>query len=331
MAGFTFTAELFEYINTTIQASIGTNVAAINSIVFTVFGTFFSLYAVYFAYQFIFNKADFPLLDGLKQLALLGVVMMFASTSYSSAVIPTVLNLGEELGGTLTNTPNSAVAIDSFLTKIYIYVISLFSQAEFAPMSDDGTMFVSIVTIAMIIITTIPFAATTIGILLTAKIMVGILLSVGTIFVCFSFFPQTRHWFQSWVGLCLNYTLIVFMFPIALAIQMDFLNLYMFTTMTPENINIDKTLKIAITLAAFVAISVQIPVLASSLTGGVGINGMSGSFSSMIGGMKNLMGPLSGAGKGAGKLLGKGAKSAGRAGRGAYNKFKNRGNNIKAG
>ncbi|EPN0316293.1 type IV secretion system protein [Vibrio vulnificus] len=322
--GYTFFSDIFEYIvNDLIQDSIYDAIASVSHLISMGMAAGFGLYSVYFAFQIMFNRADVPIMDCLRKLALLSIVTTFSlnTSNFNSTVVPIVLGSGEELGGALIGGDTAAKALDQFSTVIINTIVDIWSNSELDWFS--GNMLVSALNIIVILVGAIPFLATTFGILLTAKVMVALLLSVGTMYICFAFFEQTRQWFMQWVGMCLNYTLLVFMFPIALSIQLHAIDSFVYVN-GQMSVSITSAFKLALVLLAFLAISIQIPVLASSLSGGVGINGMSSSFSSMV----NAAAP---AAKGAGffaRLAGRGANAGYKS---AKEKYKNRGNNISAG
>ncbi|TLS73430.1 type IV secretion system protein [Photobacterium damselae] len=315
MSGFTFVSDIFQFVTDLITDSIGSNVAAINHQLGLVMMAAFGLYAVYIGYNLMMSNNSEMLKEGLKIFILLGVVTTIAlkSNYYITNIVPIVLNLGDDIGGLISGAGGGAETLDKFLTTIYTSVHKIWDEAEFN-MIQESNMFESLATIIMLLIGTVPFALTTFGILLTAKFMVALLLSIGTIFICFAFFPQTRSWFQQWISMCWNYVLIAMLFPIALSIEIKAIERFIFVD-NELGIEMITAFKLMIVLLAFVAISTQIPTLASSLSGGVGINGMSGTFGAM-------MNPVTSAFKG-GKQAALGAKGAafstGRGAKGLYN------------
>jgi type IV secretion system protein VirB6 len=325
--GFTFVADIFHFVTDLINNSITENVAAITPLLGGLMYAAFFLYAVYLSYNWYMSGNVQLVKDGLGNFVLLGIITSIAlkGTYYTTNITPIILSLGDELGGVIAgvgNTGNGGEVLDKFITTVYKTILSIWKDAYFS-MTGESNIFESVFIIVLLVVGAVPFVVTTFGILLTAKFMVALLLSVGTIFICCAFFPQTRQWFSQWVGMCFNYILIATLFPIALTIEMKAIDMFI---LGDGKLGVDMTtaFKMLVILGAFLAISIQIPVLASSLSGGVGINGMSGSFSSMMGGIKSLTNPILGAGKGAGKLGMKGYK--------AYQKRReNRGNNIKAG
>lgn len=326
MSGFKFAQDIFSFLTDLIHGGIGDIVVSLSEPISGIMFSALFLYSVYLAYSMLMSRNPEILREGIKVFILLGVVTTFALKTdyYISNVVPIVLNLGDELGALATKSPDigSGAAIDRFSTVI----ASTISQIWKGMSGIEGSL-MGVACTAIILIGAIPFAVTTIGVLIMAKVMVALLLSVGTIFICFALFPQTRPWFQQWINMCWNYSLVSILFPIALAFLMKAVDTFVFTD-GMLHADITSCLKLAIVMLAFNTISTQIPTLASSLSGGVGINGMTGSFSSMINNIKNV-------GRGL-KSVGRGAYGAGRGARNLGGRISNarkerRNPNIKAG
>lgn len=321
---FTFVADIFAFTVDTLVLSTITNViTAISPLLKTTMFSMFGLYAVYLSGQWMFNRSEFPLMEGMKILGLLSIVTFFAfnTSAYINNIVPIVLGSGDELAGLISGTSNTAQSLDKFITVIVKTILEIWDNTDLDWFS--GNVLVSLLNIVIFMIGSVPFVITSFGILLTAKIMVALLLCTGTLYICFALFKPTRHWFQQWLNLCLNYALIAFLFPIAFSFMIMMVEKFVYVNGTLQ-VDIGSAFKVLIILGAFLAISVQIPVLASSLSGGVGINGMSGSFGAMSNAVKGALGYGKSAGKGA-VSVGKGAVSVHKAIQ------RRRGNNIKAG
>ena len=117
--------------------------------------------------------------------------------------------------------------------------------------------------------------------------MVGILLSAGILFICFSLFASTRNMFAAWVGSCLNYILLNLFYTISFSFLLSFIT---------KNINISQTPSLfdAVTILLVIAISVflieQVGTLCSTLTGGVGINGLTSAANGFAGKLSAVTG-----------------------------------------
>ena len=201
--GFTFVTGIFQFVTEIIQSSISQNIAQITPIIGGVMYAFLGLYAFYLAYNWYMSGNVQLAKDGLGNFILLGIItfIAFKGNYYTTEIVPIILNIGDELGAIIVGSKavDSGAALDKFLTSIYFAIKAIWERAEFD--WGGGNILVSIFNIVCLCFGSIPFIVTTFGILLTAKIMVSLLLSVGTIFICFAFFPQTRQWFSQWLGM----------------------------------------------------------------------------------------------------------------------------------
>ncbi|EIO8946022.1 type IV secretion system protein, partial [Salmonella enterica] len=162
--------------------------------------------------------------------------------------------------------------------------------------------------------------------------MVGLLLSVGILFICFSPFQTTRSMFTSWCGSCLNYILLNVFYTISFGFVLG-----MIQSLTIKDPNA-VTLTSVVTLLLIIAISVflieQIGTLCSTLTGGVGINGLTSAANGFGGkaasgiaratGMRAFMGGFSG-------KMGNPAFKAGRSAAGKLQQMASRGSKVLGG
>ncbi|MGD6739549.1 type IV secretion system protein (plasmid) [Photobacterium leiognathi subsp. mandapamensis] len=272
--GFTIAADTFSYVNNIVETNVGNIINTLSNNLSIVFLSALYLYGVYVVYNWFTGHNVDLLKDGIRKLVLLGVICTLSLNTdyYISHIVPIILNLGDDLGRLVTHSTGNQNSLDIFMTQIYSTIKNIWAATP-KGISDIGDMFMSGAFIAVIGLTAGPFVVASFAILLTAKIMVALLLSVGTIFIAFAMFPTTRSWFQQWVGLAWNYTLISLMFPIALALMMGVVDKFIFINGNFSD-DMASIFKLGVTLAAFTVIAGQIPVLASSLSGGVGINGM---------------------------------------------------------
>ncbi|ARR51908.1 type IV secretion system protein [Photobacterium damselae] len=325
--GFTIAMDTFSYVNRIVETTVGNAVNTLSNSLTIVFLAALYLYGVYVTYTWFTGHNIDLLKESIKKLVLLGVICTFSLKTdyYINNIIPIILNLGDELGRIVTHSNDNTNSLDTFMTQIYYSIKNIWVTTP-KSISAIGDMFMSVAFIAVIVLTAGPFIVSSFAILLTAKIMVALLLSVGTIFIAFAMFPATRSWFQQWVGLAWNYTLISFIFPIALALMMGVVDEFIFINGNFSD-DMASIFKLGVVLASFTVIAGQIPVLASSLSGGIGINGMASGAGAFAG---TLLGRTAGRLlKGAGKSSKWAGKKAGKVGNTALERIKNKyGNNV---
>ncbi|HDG9112560.1 TPA: type IV secretion system protein, partial [Klebsiella pneumoniae] len=91
---------------------------------------------------------------------------------------------------------------------------------------------------------------------------------LGPLFIMFAFFPSTRDMFKTWTGQCLNYVLLVVVYPIAFNLFTRTLEHVIFGG-SATAIGLSTVIMTIILFGCCILISVQIPVFCSSLSGGV--------------------------------------------------------------
>lgn len=358
--GYTFLADIYALVvDKALLGFIGGVVGNLGTLIGGMFGAAFGVYGVYFAYKTLLDNTNFPIMDCLKEFIRLGVVTMFALNTvyFMETVAPFVLSIGDELGkaalaglsGTnFGKNPNFEAyqMLDAFFTNIASICTNIIEQH-----ADGFFNFLPWLCIVVILVGAVPFAVTAFLTLISAQILTALLLCVGTLYISFAFFPSTRHWFHQWCGSALNYTLIAVVMPLMLALEMAILDAIKLTEVVQvcshqsiascgliekKELSLTQCLKLACTLWIFSALCSQIPSFVASISGGVGVQGMTAGSAigagRRIGGLAKSMGsPVLGAAKSGGK----GAWSAGKwAADKAYGKAAEKGKvppDIKAG
>ncbi|HDM8218911.1 TPA: type IV secretion system protein [Vibrio campbellii] len=310
---------LFSFVESVVLNNISSMVGLFADVITPLIGSCVTLYAIYLAFQALYDAENMMIMESLKFIGSLALctTVAFNTSWYLASIVPMVLNTGDSIANILLGTGGTS-SIQAIFDSLVTTISELWSSIDVSLV--DGTTWIDAALVlsfcALIILGGLPFLGVATAYLLVAKVMVGFLLILGPLFVMFAFFPSTRSMFQSWTGQCLNYILLSILYPIAFSMFQTTLDIVLGDTLNGE-MDIITNLMTFILFFVFVVLSVQIPVFCSSLSGGVGINGL---VSNMGMGMRSL----SNAAKG-------GAGAAKRAGQSAYSgaqslgdKFKNR-------
>lgn len=283
-----------------VESGAAANAAKLAHIISPVFFAAILLYVAIIGYKIVLSQnADIMMKEVITTIVQFSAVGAFtyASPYYAQYVVPFVMHAGQDISSALTGNPDTATSVDNLwqsLTKTMDDFINI--RTEQLNWTDVGayigTYFVYYVGygcgVILVYYVTIFLTVST--------FMVGLLLSVGILFICFSVFPSTRNMFTSWTGSCLNYILLNVFYTISFGFVLDLIKVQ--TTTDPTQV----CMSLVITLLLVTAISVflieQIGTLCSSLTGGVGINGLTAAAGGVAGGM-------------GGKALGMAARASG--------------------
>lgn len=313
----TIVQDLFNDMTRLVTENLDANIAAIAAVISPLMIAAVGMYAVLVVYQMIYTEKEHYVGDIIKNVLALAVVgAFFGNTAYYAEVKSFVMNAGDDLSSVLVGGAPAPAALDQFIDVLADGVQKTFDKMTFNPFSDDfGKSMQGMIAILIVLIGGIPFVIFCTAYLIVAKFMVGLLLTIGQIFICFAFFPSTRNMFTSWTGQCLNYVLMMVLFTLVETVLLAFIKAHMAPggEFTLEWVGV---IQLAVVFFVSIFLLAQVPVLSSSLTGGVGINGLNSSVSGMVSKGGNLArGAAGGAAKYSGaNWLGNKAKAGAAAG-----------------
>lgn len=262
-------------ISNVVEGSVGNNSANIASAISPVFAAAIGLYIVYVMYEILYTQNRPMIGEIFKNIAMLAVVGAFTyhANYYHQYVIPFVLNSGDQLSAAVTGTTDVATSVDNLWVTLTNTMEDFWTEATGQlGMTDFGLW------IKVGLIYAIGYAGGCILIFYTtvficiSKFMVGMVLSVGILFICFAPFKSTRGMFSSWCGACLNYILLNVFYTIAFGFVMNLIEST--TSFDAANVSFMAVLTLLLVVVISVFMIEQIGTLCSSLTGGVGINGL---------------------------------------------------------
>ncbi|EGH9360837.1 type IV secretion system protein [Salmonella enterica] len=280
----------------------------------------FLLYCVFIAWMILYNNREVIVGEVLKNLIVFSLIGAFVWNAgyYQQWIVPFVMDSGQEIAAKISGTGNVATNVDDTFQRLSESMEN-FKQSSVESLGWDPGPIILVYIIYLIgyIGGSLLLLYTTIY-LCVSTFMTGILLSVGAIFICFSGFAVTRSMFTSWCGHCLNYILLNVFYAIAFTFVLTLIQKY--TAVDPLTLSFWDVVQLLLAVVICLSMVEMISVLCSSLTGGVGINGLVpgvGSLAKMTG-IPKALGSL-------GKKLGGAMKNGGAA---LMNAFKN---NIKGG
>ncbi len=314
---------LFTFIDQIVTQNIANMVGVFTSTITPLLGACVILYALYLAYQSLYEPQNLVIMESMKFIGSLAVVTTIAlgTSWYLANIVPAVLGSGDQIAQALLGSPSGGggASLQAMFETMLKNMEIMYSKIDVELMQPKTWMDSMLIWLQMflIILGFVPFLGVATAYLLVAKIMVSFLLIIGPLFIMMAFFPSTRSFFQAWTGQCFNYTLLSIMYPLAFTIFTQVLD----NTVFAANLSIGTHLMTIIVFAALILLSVQIPTFCSTLSGGIGINGLVGGALGGLGGIKSL-----------GKGIGTGAKGAYKGGKVAGQWAKNLGKgNIKPG
>lgn len=295
---------MFKVLESAISEQVAGNFQKLYEIVWPIWSGFVLIYFILIVFEIIYSDKQVIISEFFKHMMVLSLVSVFmgAGTVYVTDIVPMVMNSGSEVAGYLVG--NDASSTGALIDKMIDTVIQLgkeqeeiFNKSGFWDKFGEALLYVAKLIILVIFAGAFILYAT--AYLIIAMVMVGILLSLGGIFIAFAAFPATRQMFTAWVGSCFNYIFLNIGYSILFTIMIKYLNKFVeLNKLQNEPNNFWYIAIIALVFAVGVFLLQQVATLMSILTGGVGINGLTGAIGGAIRGTAG--GALRGAG-GAGR------------------------------
>ncbi|CAO94853.1 type IV secretion system protein [Erwinia tasmaniensis] len=257
-----------------VMDAVANNFSAIAVSIRPVFAAGFLLYCCIIAWMIIYSNREVIVNEVIKNVMVFTLIGAFiwSAPYYQQWVVPFVMDSGSEISAKLMGNGNAALNVDEIWTKLAT------SMEDFKTRSIDTLGWDFGPLISTYLIYAIGYAGGAILIAYTtlflcvATFMTGILLSIGSVFICFAGFPATRGMFSSWCGHCLNYILLNVFYSISLTFVLGLIGKY--TALDPSSVSFMDAVTFLLVVVICIAMVEQVAVLCSSLTGGVGINGL---------------------------------------------------------
>jgi type IV secretion system protein VirB6 len=267
---------VFNFVDDIVFKNVGTLVPTFMDTISPLIGSCVVLYALWLAWQSLYDAENMMIMESMKFIGSLALctTIAFSASWYIDSIVPIIYYSGDDIASKMLNYPSISNALDEITISFVERIEFIYNSVEVEIFEGETwkALLLSILLIIILLIGFIPFLVVSSLYLIAAKVMVGFLLIIGPLYIMFAFFPSTRNMFQSWTGLCLNYTLLILTYSIGFSIFTLLID-----AATPENLSMKNCIFTLILLAVCTSISTQIPAFCSSLTGGVGINGLVGS------------------------------------------------------
>ncbi|EBI4219219.1 conjugal transfer protein TrbL, partial [Salmonella enterica] len=283
------------------------------------FGAAVILYSVFVAWEIMYTRKDDVMMEAVKNIGVFTLVftLMTAGGMYLSNIVPFVQGSGQEIAAKIIggDGASTGATIDALINQLID--IGKYQYLEFKSADGITDTIVAALTLGVksvvLLISGSGFVVVCAAYLLMAEMMVGILLSIGGVFIGFAAFPSTRNMFTAWVGSCLNYIFLNIAYACLFKVLTDYIMKYVHENNNSLISNIWGVVSVALVFIIGKFLLAQISTLVSTLTGGVGINGLTSATGDFIKGMSSKTGMNYLGGKAremTGKQLGKAGNAA---------------------
>lgn len=275
--------EFIESLTEVIEKSVASNFEILYGAVLPLWTAGMMTYLLYTIYQIIYGSEEISIHPFIKNLIVLALVFatLGAGGFYLKDVVPFVMNVGDDVGAAVAGQSASSM-VEQILVQTGKTLTEVWDEAF------DGGVFeiIGFVIIAAIQSIFIIAGGLILGIYALAyvvitKMMVGLLLSIGGVFIMLGTIPMFRSMFTNWIAACFNYIFLNIAFSVTFVMIMEVIN--SLVTMDSKAMEFTSLILIVVFYVIAVLMLQQVTVLVSSLTGGVGINGLTSAVNSGFG------------------------------------------------
>lgn len=301
---FTLASDIFGSIDEALTTTMANGITNFMALIAPLIGSCVGLYLVLYAWHWIVDGSrhtDLPVMDWMKKVMQMALFTAFAFNTgrYFDVIVGPANAIGNEISAAFSTTGKDAPqVIDQMGNQILNTISTIWEMAPSMSLTDMNIvpLIRALSTIFIVGVGGTVFMAYSFLYLAIAKIMVALVLCLGPLFISAVFFPATRQFFPLWLNQLINYILLTALFGITFTLLTNLLQKYVSSANFSNILVGDLTnLKLLFCYLLFTGVITAIPALASSLSGGVGINslgGMNTAASLMKGPAKALMAGL---------------------------------------
>lgn len=222
-------------------------------------------------YLMMFGKVSEPLQEGVFRILRVGFIMTLGLTvgTYMGVVVDVLAHGPEKVAAVITGSNESAAAI---LDSLFSRVLAVADQAwdKAGVMSGDFGMYL----VAILIMVFGGGVAIVVAFLLLAsKVATTVLLAIGPIFIIGLLFNTTQRFFESWLGMVINFGMLLVLGSAIGRMVIDVSEAFM--GIVESSASSMASMTTSAYLIAFFALGIlvlkQVPAIASALGGGVAL------------------------------------------------------------
>ncbi|EEQ3124116.1 type IV secretion system protein, partial [Escherichia coli] len=259
-------SEFLEKVTTIVESTAATNAAKVAQAISPTFFAAIALYVIYLIYEITYAQRDVLMSEVTKNIGAFALVGAFTYSApyYSQFVIPFVMHAGSDLSAAVTGGSGTATSVDNLWNMLSV-TLNDFKNNELDTLewySFTDQLYIYLIWGVGYVGGLLLIYYTTVFLTLST-FMVGILLSAGILFICFSLFASTRNMFSAWVGSCLNYILLNLFYSISFSFVISFVE-----QTVPSSGNITLTTVVYFFMVTVISIFLveQVGTLCSTLT-----------------------------------------------------------------
>ncbi|CAK7035204.1 MAG: hypothetical protein BACC_04459 [Bacteroides sp.] len=273
-------ANAFTIIFDTVDSAIETYVTdtSTNAIEFAtpVFTSMMILFVAIWGFMMMYGQIQEPLKDGVFRIIRIGLIMTLALTvgTYAEVVVSLLQTGPEYIASAITGseTANTAGTLDTLFSKVLTVAKSAWEKGGVMN-GNFGLYLVAAVVLVVGGILTLLVAF----LILLAKVMLALMLGVGPLFIIMLLFQSTQKFFESWLGMTVNFGILMVLATGIGKLMTDISESFIFRMAPTESAlkNMSNLVDAAVMCIMFglcILVMKQVTSLAASLGGGIALH-----------------------------------------------------------
>lgn len=208
MASTNLFEAIFDKVDQALDTYITSTAGDIISFITPIFTSLLIIWIAIWGYMMMFGKASEPLQDGVFRILRIGFIITLGLTvgTYTDLVVDFLAKGPETIASVITGSPTgtSAATLDSLFSKIFEVSEAAWDKGGIM----NGNFGMYLISIIVLVIGA-ALSLVVAFLILLSKIMTTVLLAIGPLFIIMLLFNTTQRFFESWLGMVMNFGFIL--------------------------------------------------------------------------------------------------------------------------
>lgn len=265
---------LFNVLATAMAAFITDTIGKVTPILTTTMGLMGTIYVSWYGYKLWLGKLQEPVEQGIKRISKFIIILGLISNTdiYINVFVPAVWDAPDYIASLITGQGNDHNFLDpnlQFLDKLLNRMLLLANKlADTGGWRNPKPIFTALLMEA----TTVMATAYAFFLYALAKIMIGVLLSVGSFFMAFYLFDSTQKFFEAWFNQIVNYIILYLLVSTVLALLSAILTTTVDTAIAQPAVSFSEIMQPTTFIIITWIVMMQLTGISAALSGGVALS-----------------------------------------------------------
>lgn len=209
--------------------------------------------------------------------------LIIIACAFNAGQYQKIANMAYEFPEWLASTFNGnfeSSAIDTAWDSIMLAVENILVATSKLPLKEFADKLIMWIAAGMLVLLGAIFFGITVAYYLVAKLSLAMVLLIGPLFLGMMLFSSTRQYAMNWISQIFNYSVTISFFTILMSLQMKFFETHIIKTLNDSEFHSAAQLFLVFPILVtatmiFIIVALNIPSIASALTGGAGAGGFS--------------------------------------------------------